>query len=154
MGGRACRWVPCAKESLHRPMVGLDLFAFSAAEITPAAPEKPVDLPEQGPDAFAEACPELAGDTTASQVLSWLDTLASGDTTPDGPDSPSLAAFLHELPDLSKYVAEGSYPKERAAVAWLGDSKVSVDDVTNSTDFLNHFPDRSKYVAEGSCSDN
>ena len=120
-------------------------------ETTPAAPEKPVDLPEQGPQAFAEACPELAEDTMASLVLSWLNTLESEDSLPDGPDSPSLAAFLHELPDLSEYVAEGGCPKEPAAAAGLGDGEVSVDDVDDFTSFLSRVPDFSEYVAEGGC---
>lgn len=106
MGGQA-------EESSHHPVVGLALFAFCTVVTTPAALGTPMDLPEPGPAAFAEASPEL--------------------------------------PDLSECRAEGSSPKEQAAVVGLGDDKVTIDDVPDSTDFLEQAPDFSEYVAEGSC---
>ena len=65
---------------------------------------KPVDLLEQEPDAFAEASPEQAEDTTANHFLTWLNTADSEDTVPDVPDS---TALLNELPDLCRYVESG-----------------------------------------------
>ena len=118
---------------------------------TPAAPRKPADLPEQGPAAFAEAFPEQDEDTTVKHMLAWLDTADGQDTVPDVPDSPTLTAFLQQLPDLSEYVAEGGCPKERAAVAGLGDSEDTVPNVPDLTAFLNELPDLSEYVAQGGC---
>ncbi|XP_042653253.1 proline-rich protein 36-like [Tyto alba] len=130
-----------------------------AVVTTPAPPGKHTDLPEQGPAAFAEAVPEQAEDTTA-----WLHTEDSEDTVPDGPDSPSLAAFLRELPDLSDHVAEGSCPKEQTAVAGLGGSEDTgpddpglaaflselpdLSDLASSA-FLNELPDLSMYMVDG-----
>ena len=143
MGGQA-------EESLHRPGARLPFFAFSAVVTTPAAPWKPVDLPEQGPAAFAEAFPEQDEDTTVNHALAWLDTADGQDTVPDVPDSPTFTAFLHQLPDLSEYVAEGGCPKERAAVTGLADSEDTVPYVPDLTAFLNELPDF-EYVAQGSC---
>ena len=122
---------------------------------TPAAPWKPVDLPEQGPAAFAEAFPEQDEDTTVNHALAWLDTADGQDTVPDVPDSPTFTAFLHQLPDLSEYVAEGGCPKERLVPAGLGDSEDTVPDVPHfpnslaSTALLNELHDFSEYVADG-----
>ena len=118
---------------------------------TPAALRKPADLPEQGPAAFAEALPDQAEDTAVNNVLAWLDTADGQDTVPDVPDSPTFTAFLHQLPDLSEYVAEGGCPKERAAVTGLADSEDTVPYVPDLTAFLNELPDFSEYVAQGSC---
>ncbi|KAM6042949.1 uncharacterized protein LJ206_019592 [Theristicus caerulescens] len=120
---------------------------------TTGAPGKPVDLPEQGPDAFAKALPEQAEDTTASHMLTWLDTTDSEDTIPDVPSSPSLTAFLHELPDLSEYVAEGGCPKKREVVAGLGDSEgtdADAPDIPDLTTFLNKLPHFLEYRAYSS----
>ena len=143
MGGQA-------EESLHRPGARLPFFAFSAVVTTPAALRKPADLPEQGPAAFAEALPDQAEDTAVNNVLAWLDTADGQDTVPDVPDSPTFTAFLHQLPDLSEYVAEGGCPKERAAVTGLADSEDTVPYVPDLTAFLNELPDF-EYVAQGSC---
>ena len=150
MGGtRAHRWAAkLRKACIDMGWVG---FAFSAVMTNPAAPGKPADLPEQGPAAFAEAFAETAEDTTVNHMLTWLDTADGEDTVSNAPGSPSLTAFLHELPDLSEYVAEGGGPKERAVVAGLGDSDDTIPDVPDMTAFLNELPDLSEYVVKGSC---
>ncbi|KAK4806601.1 hypothetical protein QYF61_013856 [Mycteria americana] len=140
-----------AEDSLHCPWVGLTLFAFSAAVTNPAAPGEPADLPKQGPATFAEAFAEQAEDTTLNHKLAWLNTTDGEDTIPDVPDSPSLTAFLHELPDLSEYVAEGGSTKERAAVVGLGNSENTVPDDPDMTAFLNELPDLCEYVVKGGC---
>ena len=84
-------------------------------------------------------------------MLAWLNTTDGEDTVPDVPDSPSLTAFLHELPHLSEYVAEGGSTKERVAVAGLGNSENTVPDDLDMTAFLNELPDLSEYVAKGGC---
>ncbi|KAK4806427.1 hypothetical protein QYF61_020576 [Mycteria americana] len=136
----------------------------------PVAPGKPADLPEQGPAAFAEAFAETAEDTTVNHMLTWLDTADGEDTVSDAPGSPSLTAFLHELPDLlsmwqrlaaprnlSEYVVEGSGPKERVVVAGLGDSEGTIPGVLDfpnslaSTAFLNELHNVSEYAADGDC---
>jgi len=131
--------------------VALAFLASSAALTTTVAPAKPVDPPEQGPAAFGEAFREQAEDTTLKQMLAWLDTADGEATVPDVPDSPSLTAFHHELPSLSEYMTEGSCPKERAAVAGLGDSEDTICDGDDLTAVLSLVPDFSMYVAEGSC---
>ena len=131
------------------------MFAFSAAVTILVALEKPADLPEQGPDAFTEAFPHQAGDTNINDVVTWLNTVDGTDTVPDVRDSPSLTAFVHELPDLSEYVAKGGCPEERVVVAGLGDSEDTVPDVLdipNLTTSPNKLPDLSEYRAEGGCS--
>lgn len=78
----------------------------------------------------------------------------SKDTTPDNPNSSSLNTFLNKL---SKYMAEGGCPKERASVARLGDGEDTIPDVLDisdsltSTAFLNQPSDSSQYRAEGDC---
>ena len=124
-------------------------FAFAAAVTALAAPGKPADLPEQGLDAFAEAFREEAEDTTAQQILAWLNTVDGEDTIPDVLDSPSVTAFLQQLPDVSAYVAEGSSPKEQAVAARLGDSEDAVSDVPELTALLGELPDLSRYVEAG-----
>lgn len=61
---------------------------------------KPADLPEQGPDAFAEVFPQQAGDANINNMLTWLNIADGTDTIPNVCDSPSLTTFVHELPDL------------------------------------------------------
>lgn len=95
----------------------------------PAALGNPADLPELEPRTFAEASPELAGDTLQFQdkdsfsvdvtnVLAWLDATDSEDTIPD--DLSSWIALLSELLDLCGYAVEGTCPKEQTAGAGLG----------------------------------
>ncbi|CAN0160672.1 unnamed protein product [Bubo scandiacus] len=116
---------------------------------------KPTDLLEQEPDAFAEASPEQAEDTTDSHFLAWLNTADSKDTIPDVPDSPGVTAFLQQLPDLSAYVGESSSPKEQWVVAGLGNSEDTVPDVLDipnsltDTACLDELPDLSMYAVEG-----
>lgn len=128
-GGRAHGHVSHAKESWRHPGAGLPLFAFSAGLTMPAALENPADLPELEAHTFAEAFPELAGDTLQFQdkdsfsvdvtnVLAWLDATDSEDTVPD--DLSSWIALLSELLDLCGYAVEGTCPKEQMAGAGLG----------------------------------
>ncbi|KAK4806589.1 hypothetical protein QYF61_013844 [Mycteria americana] len=133
------------------PITGRTTTKPTAAVTNPAAPGEPADLPKQGPATFAEAFAEQAEDTTLNHMLAWLNTTDGEDTIPDVPDSPSLTTFLHELPDLSEYVAEGGSTKERAAVLGLGNSENTVPDDPNMTAFLNELPDLSEYVVKGGC---
>ncbi|GAB0206323.1 proline-rich protein 36-like [Grus japonensis] len=135
---------------------------------TPEALEKPLDVPELVTDTFAEAFPELAGDTLQSQdeesfgidftdMLALLDPIDGKDTIPDVPgvpNSPCLTPLLNELLDFSEYVAKGGCPKEQAAVVGLRDSVDTVPDVPSIpylTTSLNKLLDLLEYRAEGVC---
>ncbi|XP_074694509.1 uncharacterized protein LOC141929225 [Strix aluco] len=145
--------VPAA--SAHQPalapLTGRATIKPKAAVTALAAPGKPADLPEQGLDAFAEAFREEAEDTTAQQILAWLNTVDGEDTIPDVLDSPSVTAFLQQLPDVSAYVAEGSSPKEQAVAARLGDSEDAVSDVPELTALLGELPDLSSLTSTMCC---
>lgn len=92
------------------------MIAFSAGVTIPAALEKPLDLPELGTDASANAFPELAADNLRFQdyqsftmditnTLGWLNTMNGKDTVhdvPNIPNSPCLTTLLNKLPDLSR----------------------------------------------------
>ena len=127
--------VPCpGKLALPRGRaVGV---AVSAGVAISAGTEKSLELPDLGPDTFAEAFPERAGDnlqfpdeqtftTDISDALAWLDTMDSMDTVPDvpsAPHNPYLSAFLNQPPDLCEHGAEGDHFEGRAVGAMLGDA--------------------------------
>ncbi|XP_066839407.1 nascent polypeptide-associated complex subunit alpha, muscle-specific form-like [Anser cygnoides] len=109
---------------LTSPVLG-DFLASSSAATAPQVPEEPPQLPELGPDAFAEAFPELAGDSQLLQHLqdqlladldipgteelfSWLEAVEPQDAFPDSPSSPALSRLLSQLPDLSEDIEEPS----------------------------------------------
>ncbi|XP_064911288.1 uncharacterized protein LOC135578839 [Columba livia] len=88
--------------------LGVAPFALSAAVATQAALESPGDQPQQEPATCAEASLEPAQDIVAVAMSAAFDTTDCGNSVPDVSDSPGLAAFLSELPDLSEYVAEAA----------------------------------------------
>lgn len=91
----------------HQPM-GLGPWAMVQGEpLYPTGFCVLPDLPEQGPDAFANAFPQQAGDTNINDIFAWLNTVDCMDTVPDVPNSPSLTAFVHELPN-SYFLAQVS----------------------------------------------
>nr|XP_021149972.1 uncharacterized protein LOC110362487 [Columba livia] len=135
--------VPAA--SPHQPALaapaGTTTGEPTGAVTTPAALGSPGDLPQQGPDACTEGIPELAQDTASNDVSAWLDVMDVGDAIPNVPDSPDLAAFLRELPDLSE--AQDTSPRERGPVALgLQDGEVT-SPVPSSPAFLSRLPDLS-----------
>ncbi|XP_071895578.1 uncharacterized protein [Anas platyrhynchos] len=88
-------------------------------------PEEPLELLELGPDAFAEAFPQLAGDSQQLQhlqdqlpadldssgleeLLSCLDAVEPQDAFTAVPSSPVLKRFLSQLPDLCEDIEEPS----------------------------------------------
>ncbi|OPJ85075.1 hypothetical protein AV530_018108 [Patagioenas fasciata monilis] len=99
------------------------------AVTTKAALGSPGDLPQQEPPSCTRAAEELDPDTAA--------------------DSPDLASFLSELPDLSG--AENTSPGERVAAVVLEDGE-DTSHVPSAPTFLSEPPDLFEYVADGSCS--
>ena len=102
--------VPCpGKLALPRGQeVGV---AVSAGVGILAGTEKSLELPDLGPNTFAEAFPKLAGDNLQfpdeptftvdiSDALAWLDTMDTVPSVPSAPHSPHLSAFLNQPPSL------------------------------------------------------
>lgn len=124
------------QESLHHHGLGLVLIAFSAGGIILDAPEKPLHLPELGPETFAEAFPELAGDNLQFQdeqsftvditnTLACLDTMEGEDTISDVLDifnSLTSTAFLDQPSDISDYGSDGDCPEDEMVAAMLEDT--------------------------------
>jgi len=127
--GPAGRWAPHTQEpwqSWQRGMLGgLHWLAFSSAATLAEVPEEPLELLELGPDAFAEAFPQLAGDSQQLQhlqdqlpadldssgleeLLSCLDAVEPQDAFAAVPSSPVLKRFLSQLPDLCEDIEEPS----------------------------------------------
>nr|XP_021143583.1 uncharacterized protein LOC110358973 [Columba livia] len=67
----------------------------------------------------------------ADDLIAWLEATMGGDDVPDVADSPDLASFLRELPDLSGYVGHGSCPKQPAVALGMGNTNPHVHDTTN-----------------------
>ncbi|XP_071883260.1 uncharacterized protein [Anas platyrhynchos] len=118
---------PTPPEPAQAPRTASTQTATPDAATAPQVPEEPPQLPELGPDALAEAFPELAGDSQQLQhvqdellahldipipdmeeLLSWLDAVEPQDAFPDLPSSPALSRFLSQLPDLCEDIEEPS----------------------------------------------
>ncbi|XP_040394121.1 nascent polypeptide-associated complex subunit alpha, muscle-specific form-like isoform X3 [Cygnus olor] len=116
---------PTPPEPFLAPSTCSTQTATPHAATAPEVPEEPPQLPELGPDAFAEAFPELAGDSQQLQhvhdqlladldipgmeeLLSWLEAVEPQDAFPGVPSSPALSRFLSQLPDPSEDIEEPS----------------------------------------------
>eukprot|EP00075_Anas_platyrhynchos_P013857 XP_027303110.1 WAS/WASL-interacting protein family member 3-like [Anas platyrhynchos] len=118
---------PTPPEPAQAPRTASTQTATPDAATAPQVPEEPPQLPELGPDALAEAFPELAGDSQQLQhvqdellahldipipdmeeLLSWLDAVEPQDAFRDLPSSPALSRFLSQLPDLCEDIEEPS----------------------------------------------
>jgi len=127
--GPAGRWAPHTQEPWQSwqwgMLGGLHWLAFSSAATLAEVPEEPLELLELGPDAFAEAFPQLAGDSQQLQhlqdqlpadldssgleeLLSCLDAVEPQDAFAAVPSSPVLKRFLSQLPDLCEDIEEPS----------------------------------------------
>eukprot|EP00075_Anas_platyrhynchos_P014466 XP_027303719.1 arginine-glutamic acid dipeptide repeats protein-like [Anas platyrhynchos] len=118
---------PTPPEPAQAPRTASTQTATPDAATAPQVPEEHPQLPELGPDALAEAFPELAGDSQQLQhvqdelladldipipdmeeLLSWLDAVEPQDAFPNLPSSPALSRFLSQLPNLCEDIEEPS----------------------------------------------
>ncbi|XP_064887734.1 TSC22 domain family protein 2-like [Columba livia] len=119
-----------AEDSWYHPP-WMVLFALSAEVTTKAALGSPGGLPQQEPPTCTGAAVESDPGTMADDLIAWLEATMGGDDVPDVADSPDLASFLRELPDLSGYVGHGSCPKQPAVALGMGNTNPHVHDTTN-----------------------
>ncbi|XP_071882959.1 uncharacterized protein [Anas platyrhynchos] len=113
---------PTPPEPAQAPATASTQTATPDAATLAEVPEEPLELLELGPDAFAEAFPQLAGDSQQLQHLqdqlpadldsSGLEELLSCLDAVDAfaavPSSPVLKRFLSQLPDLCEDIEEPS----------------------------------------------
>ncbi|XP_071881864.1 uncharacterized protein [Anas platyrhynchos] len=116
---------PTPPEPAQAPATASTQTATPDAATLAEVPEEPLELLELGPDAFAEAFPQLAGDSQQLQhlqdqlpadldssgleeLLSCLDAVEPQDAFAAVPSSPVLKRFLSQLPDLCEDIEEPS----------------------------------------------
>eukprot|EP00075_Anas_platyrhynchos_P013959 XP_027303212.1 BRD4-interacting chromatin-remodeling complex-associated protein-like [Anas platyrhynchos] len=116
---------PHSPEPAQAPATASTQTATPDAATLAEVPEEPLELLELGPDAFAEAFPQLAGDSQQLQhlqdqlpadldssgleeLLSCLDAVEPQDAFAAVPSSPVLKRFLSQLPDLCEDIEEPS----------------------------------------------
>nr|XP_038028440.1 proline-rich protein 36-like [Anas platyrhynchos] len=116
---------PTPPEPAQAPATASTQTATPDAATLAEVPEEPLELLELGPDAFAEAFPQLAGDSQQLQhlqdqlpadldssgleeLLSCLDAVEPHDAFAAVPSSPVLKHFLSQLPDLCEDIEEPS----------------------------------------------
>nr|XP_021146831.1 proline-rich protein 36-like isoform X2 [Columba livia] len=140
---RVARELGVPTASPHQPALAAPAsttMGKPTAVATQAALESPGDQPQQEPATCAEASLEPAQDIVAVAMSAAFDTTDCGNSVPDVSDSPGLAAFLSELPDLSE--AEDPSHREQVAVAGLEDGDVT-GQIPKSPTFLSQLLDLS-----------